>query len=152
MAITSDGEGNISEDPLFADPNGRDYHLKSSHGRFWPEHDVWVIDNCDSPCIDAGMPGVFPKRERMPNGGRINMGAYGGTPHASMSEWPLRGDINHDGRVNMMDMAILAAEWLESFPWTASEVTDAEIVGPLDGAVIQAPAGNSQYQNQAFSY
>ena len=45
----------------------------------------------------------------MPNGGRINMGAYGGTSQASMSEWPIRGDVNQDGLVNMKDMALLAA-------------------------------------------
>jgi hypothetical protein len=38
----------------------------------------------DSPCIDAGEPG-FPgfEFEPKPNGRRINLGAYGGTPWAS---------------------------------------------------------------------
>jgi formylglycine-generating enzyme required for sulfatase activity len=49
----------------------------------------------------------------MPNGGRIDMGAYGGTPFASMSEikW-LDGDVNHDGIVNFIDLAMLAENWL----------------------------------------
>ena len=39
-----------------------------------------------SPCIDGGDPTVDPLDEPKPNGNRINMGAYGGTAYASMSE------------------------------------------------------------------
>jgi hypothetical protein len=81
----SEGEGNITADPLFADPNSGDYHLFSARGRYWPEHDVWVLDRVTSPCIDGGDPEAGPLDEPMPNGGRINMGAYGGTAQASMS-------------------------------------------------------------------
>ncbi|MHC4117625.1 MAG: right-handed parallel beta-helix repeat-containing protein [Planctomycetota bacterium] len=82
-----DGEGNIDVDPLFADPSAGDYHLKSQAGRWDPASDSWVIDEVTSPCIDAGNPdhpdgAIF---EPDPNGGRINMGAYGGTPEASKS-------------------------------------------------------------------
>jgi prepilin-type processing-associated H-X9-DG protein len=49
----------------------------------------------------------------MPNGDRVNIGAYGGTPFASMSEWELKGDINHDGKVNMIDFSIFADYWLQ---------------------------------------
>ena len=82
---TSEGEGNITADPLFVDPNSGDYHLFSARGRYWPEHDVWVLDRVTSPCIDGGDPNADPLDEPMPNGGRINMGAYGGTVQASMS-------------------------------------------------------------------
>jgi hypothetical protein len=42
------------------------------------------------------------------------MGAYGGTAYAGMSEmrW-IDGDINHDGIVNMIDIALLAENWLQ---------------------------------------
>ena len=80
------GEGNISADPLFVDPANDDYHLRSWRGRYWPEHDIWVLDNVTSPCIDGGDPMADPSDEPMPNGGRINMGAYGGTAYASLSE------------------------------------------------------------------
>lgn len=106
-----------SPDPLFADPNNGDYHLKSQRGRYWPEHNIWVLDDATSPCIDAGDPTIEPSEERMPNGGRINMGAYGGTAYASMSEWPITGDVNHDGRVDFLDFAILAEDWLEATDW-----------------------------------
>jgi alpha-tubulin suppressor-like RCC1 family protein len=60
------GEGNISVDPLFADANNGDYHLLA-----------------DSPCIDAGDPNSPWSLEPWPNGGRIDMGAYGNTPGAT---------------------------------------------------------------------
>jgi len=87
--------GNISTDPLFADPTNppsADYHLQSRYGRFSLEDNTWVTDPVTSPCIDAGDPAVYPGRERMPHGGRVNIGAYGGTPFASTSGWPPWGD------------------------------------------------------------
>ena len=79
------GEGNIDLDPLFADPENGDYHLKSQAGRWDPASESWVIDGTSSPCIDAGNPNYPVGLERFPNDGRINMGAYGGTPEASLS-------------------------------------------------------------------
>jgi hypothetical protein len=104
--------------PLFAAPSNDDYHLLSQQGRYWPEHKVWVLDEVTSPCIDGGNPEDDYSIEREPNGGRINMGAYGGTGYASMSEmqW-LDGDINHDGIVNMIDLAMLAENWLQATFW-----------------------------------
>jgi len=80
------GEDNINLDPLFADPNNNDYHLRSQRGRYWPQHNVWVLDDVTSPCVDGGDPAADCSGERKPNGGRIDMGAYGGTAYASMSE------------------------------------------------------------------
>jgi hypothetical protein len=79
------GEGNIKFDPLFADPDNGDYHLKSQAGRWDPNSESWVKDDVTSPCIDAGDPNSPFGDEPMPNGGRINMGAYGGTAEASKS-------------------------------------------------------------------
>lgn len=112
------GEGNISVDPLLVDSNNGDYHLLSGRGRYWPTYDVWVLDEVTSPCIDAGDPAVNARQERKPNGGRINMGAYGGTAYASMSKCWIASDINCDGVVNMMDFAILADNWLKYEPPT----------------------------------
>jgi hypothetical protein len=96
------GEGNIAEDPCFAlvgywDRNGTsddigddfwvsgDYHLCSQTGRWNVMDQVWIQDAVTSPCIDAGNPGSDWSTEPEPNGQRMNMGAYGGTPQASMS-------------------------------------------------------------------
>jgi L-ascorbate metabolism protein UlaG (beta-lactamase superfamily) len=101
------GEGNIDVDPLFAnlgywadvndsnvvaEPNDPDavwvdgdYHLKSEVGRWDAVGESWVVDDVTSPCIDAGDPNSPVGDEPEPNGGRINMGAYGGTVEASKS-------------------------------------------------------------------
>jgi hypothetical protein len=83
----SRGMNNFSVDPLFGNPAQGDYHLMSRHGRYSSVTKQWVYDQETSPCIDAGDPsmGVGPGRELKPNGGRINIGAYGGTPYASLS-------------------------------------------------------------------
>ncbi|MBN2313582.1 MAG: right-handed parallel beta-helix repeat-containing protein [Sedimentisphaerales bacterium] len=74
------GEGNIDADPLFVD-----YHLKSQSGRWDPNGQRWIQDETTSPCIDAGDPSSDWTTEPSPNGQRINMGAFGGTPQASKS-------------------------------------------------------------------
>ena len=115
------GVGNISADPCFADPNGWDYHLKSQAGRWDAATESWVIDEATSPCIDAGDPMTPIGGELFPNGGIINMGAYGGTIEASKSyfgqpvcERIIAGDINGDCRVNFEDFRLMALHWLEA--------------------------------------
>jgi hypothetical protein len=76
--------GNISKDPMFANPGNGDYHLQSEYGRYLPNN-VWVTDSQTSPCIDSGDRSMHIGREQKPHGGRLNMGAYGGTPYASKS-------------------------------------------------------------------
>jgi len=58
--------------------------------------------------------------EPFPNGGIINMGAYGGTAEASKSyfggppcETIVAGDINGDCKVDFFDFALMAFHWLE---------------------------------------
>jgi parallel beta-helix repeat protein len=80
-----EGEGNIDQDPRFANPSADDYHLKSQAGRWDPAGQTWVLDDVTSPCLDAGDPALDPADEPEPNGGRIDMGAYGGTDQASKS-------------------------------------------------------------------
>lgn len=79
------GFHNISVDPLFADAPGADFHLRSRGGRWDPVKEAWVTDEADSPCIDAGDPKAEFSMEPMPNGRRVNMGAYGNTEEASKS-------------------------------------------------------------------
>jgi beta propeller repeat protein/parallel beta-helix repeat protein len=79
------GTGNIDADPLFADPAEGDYHLKSQAGRWHPASETWITDDVTSPCIDAGDPASPIGLEPEPNGGIINIGAYGGAAQASKS-------------------------------------------------------------------
>ena len=81
------GIGNIKADPLFANPAGGDFHLKSEYGRWNPATTSWVLDPAPytSPCLDTGEPSMDYDEEPVPNGFRINMGAYGNTAEASKS-------------------------------------------------------------------
>lgn len=62
--------GNIDADPLFVDGTNDNYHLSPL-----------------SPCIDTGDPYWDFSLEPEPDGGRINMGAYGNTPEAETRGW-----------------------------------------------------------------
>jgi hypothetical protein len=99
--------------PAFADPNHGNYHLKSAYGRYDPNTANWVYDSVTSFGIDAGDPNDIPALEPMANGGRVNIGAFGGTPYASKSGvWPVDGDYNFDGKVDLLDFNIFASYWL----------------------------------------
>jgi hypothetical protein len=133
------GTGNIDADPLFArlgylDDKGTrassddvwmegDYHLKSQAGRWDPNNQTWVQDDVTSPCIDAGDPLSPIGLESFPNGGFVNIGAYGGTPEASKSyfgepicETIIAGDINGDCQVDRADLDIMALHWTDDEP------------------------------------
>jgi len=107
------GLGNIDADPCFADPCNGDYHLKSQAGRWDADKGQWTKDDVTSPCIDAGHPYSDWTAELWPNGKRINMGAYGGTPEASMSLSNAGNiaDLNTDETVNFSDFAAFTDNW-----------------------------------------
>ena len=103
------GEGNIDADPLFVrrgnwtdatepdvllepkDPDatwsGGNYHLRSGAGRWDSEARAWTCDEVTSPCIDAGDPTSPVGDEPLPNGGIVNMGAFGGTAETGTSQF-----------------------------------------------------------------
>jgi hypothetical protein len=89
------GTGNISGNPLFADPANGDYHLMSEGWRWNMLNGSWTWDFVTSPCIDAGDP-TMPLGDEPMNVSHdpdnkyginlhINMGAYGGTCQASIA-------------------------------------------------------------------
>jgi len=128
------GPGNIIDsDPCFVrlghweyiEPNlffyEGNYHLQSTAGRWDPNSNQWVTDANTSDCIDAGDMASPIGYEPFPNGGIINMGAYGGTAEASKSyfgepicETIVAGDINGDCTVDFKDFAFMAYHWLEN--------------------------------------
>ncbi len=120
------GEGNMNEDPQFADAITGDFHLKSTRGRWDPSSQTWVVDDTDSPCIDAGtsfvvddpnyaITGPFDwTGELWPHGKHINIGTYGGSAQASLSTGPAghAADCTNDGMINAEDLKLLAEHWL----------------------------------------
>jgi len=60
--------GNISADPLFVNSRAGDYHERTG-----------------SPHVDAGNQKSNFSLEPQPNGGRVNIGAYGNTSEATLS-------------------------------------------------------------------
>ncbi len=108
------GTGNINVNPSFANVGADNYHLKSEAGRWNPISQTWVNDSVTSPCIDAGNPNSDWTAELWPHGKRINMGAYGGTPQASMSLSALGNiaDLDNDDCVAYNDMELFSEKWL----------------------------------------
>ncbi|UCG60017.1 MAG: hypothetical protein JSU70_10940, partial [Phycisphaerales bacterium] len=117
------GIGNVGADPLFADPNAGDVHLKSAGWRWDSERLRWDYDEITSPCIDAGNPSSALKDEPLavpddPNSQwstnlRVNMGAYGGTAEASLPphDWAVLADMDNDGLVNWDDFLLASLSW-----------------------------------------
>lgn len=132
------GVGNLDVDPKFVRPGywdtndtpddlnddswiEGDYHLRSQGGHWDVSSNAWVYDDTTSPCIDAGDPDRPVGWEPFPNGGIVNIGAYGGTDEASRSWFDaepcatvMAGDINGDCKVDEADLALLQSHWL----WT----------------------------------
>jgi hypothetical protein len=92
------GGGNIASNPMFVagDPM---FNLQSG-----------------SPCIDAGDPASTVGSEPKCNGGRINIGAQGGTINANPTvngAGMAAADLNCDGNVDLADFSALAGQWLQ---------------------------------------
>ena len=110
------GNGNIDEQPEFAsydistEHDMWDFHLQSEFGRWDKNIDDWVEDSTTSLCIDAGDPNTDYSGELWPHGGRINMGAYGGTRQASKNGNVADFDIN--GSVDSVDLSEFVYYWL----------------------------------------
>lgn len=132
------GIGNIGAKPYFADPEGGDFHLKSLAGRWHPPTRSWTHDYVTSACIDSGDPEANWFDEHWPHGGKINMGAYGGTLHASLTVnyYTSAGDANHDFRLDMADVQTLGAQWLRQDVAADQDLNRDGIVNMRDFALM----------------
>jgi parallel beta-helix repeat protein len=149
----SEGEGNITDDPLFVDADNSDYHIRSERGRYWPRFDIWVLDKVTSPCVDGGDPDAEVSNEPRPNGGRVNMGAYGGTAEASLSPeqlLPLVGQASNpyppDGAVDVDRNVTLS--WSPGFDAVLHNVylgTDFDQVSPSNNDDVLVGKQTSTY-------
>jgi len=75
----------LSHDPGFYNSQAGDYHLLSSAGRYDSGGCFVVTDEVNSVMIDAGNQLFSVGSEPVPNGGRVNIGVYGGGTEASQS-------------------------------------------------------------------
>ena len=134
------GYGNIDADPLFADADGGDYHLKSQAGRADESGQTWLYgDDVTSPCIDAGNPGCPLGDEPDDEANiRINMGAFGGTGQASRSpaDWALLADLTNDGVVDFGDYSVFAHFWSEDEGCAPADLDLSELVDQADLAIF----------------
>jgi len=151
------GNGNIDADPCFVDPgywnhNGTpgdpsddfwtrgDYHLKSQGWRWHTQRNTWIWDDRTSRSIDAGNPDSPLAGEPLSvpadpdnihgKNLRINMGAYGGTPQASIppNAWALRYDYNNDGIVNFTDLASWSRNCADIAPGSPGDLNPGALV------------------------
>lgn len=154
------GVGNIDVDPGFVAPgywesNGTpdnpgddfwidgDYHLLSQAGHWDQASESWVQDNTTSPCIDAGDPNAPIGLEPFPNGGRLNMGAYGAGSTASKTYFGdpvcdviLAGDINGDCVVDFQDLMIITSHWMMQGQDFVNKPPLVTLIEPQDGVQV----------------
>jgi len=115
-----------------------DYHLRSQAGRWDVREQRWVVDNDTSYCIDAGKPSSDWAQELWPNGKRANLGAFGGTPEASMSLSNLgrAADLDHDEKVAERDLMRFSQDWLTTQNPTAADLDRRGAVNFNDFAIL----------------
>lgn len=81
---TATGTGSFVADPLLADPGNGNFHILPL-----------------SPCIDTGNPTSCFGLEPEPDGGRINIGAYGNTPEATCEGGLILKSYNSDSMTRL---------------------------------------------------
>ena len=100
----------------------------------------WVTDYVTSPCIDTADPNSDWTEELWPHGKRINMGAYGGTPEASMSLSEIGNIANLDNdltdAIDFNDLGIIVNKWCEEEILLAEDLNRDNIINFVDYAIF----------------
>ena len=149
------GPGNIDADPLFVDPGHRDDAGTPSD----LTDDTFILGDYHllpgSPCIDAGTNDIdnpdTPEVETLPTTDiaglpRVIDGDLDGTATVDIGAYEyLPGDVNYDGRVNVLDL-ILVRNSLGRDPASSTEAGKADVnadgsVNVLDLLVVRGRLG-----------
>ena len=128
----------FSVDPLFANAAGADgvmggtnglddnFHLASTAGSYKglpftaQTTGGFTADASHSPCIDAGLPSLPVGGELAPNGGRLDLGAFGGTTDASLSTGTLVVELGLVGN-NSVLRGTVPVYWWTHGPWLSND-------------------------------
>lgn len=115
----------ISVDPRFVD-NASNFHLRSTSGSYRgepftaPGGGSFVADADLSFCIDAGDPASAYAQEPVPNGGRIDLGAFGNTSDASGSP-ASRFSLLVEPQPGAKWFGTRTVTWLTRGPWASGD-------------------------------
>lgn len=127
---SSQDRRSLDVDPRFVDPDGADnvlggaqggdddFHLQSTAGSW--HGGAWSNDAALSTCVDAGDPTAAFASEPAPNGGRVNLGAYGNTAEASKSGGLRVLQLLHPNGGEIAFRA-LTIRWMAPGPWATSD-------------------------------
>jgi predicted outer membrane repeat protein len=146
---------NIDGDPLYArdgfwDDNGTpendeddfwedgDYHLQAQQGRWDADSTQWVYDGVTSPAIDAGDPNSDWKTELWPHGKIINIGFYGNTNQASMSDSTAgsAADLDNNDNIDEQDLRAFTDSWLAEDGLLPADIARDNSVDLIDFAIF----------------
>jgi len=118
------GQSNIDDDPIFVDPNTDNYHL-----------------TIYSPCINAGNNDLVPETLSLDMDGETRIFSFepNGIPIVDMGAdevFTSTADINKNGMVELVDLNILASEWLAEGESLEADIFPDEIVNMYDYAAL----------------
>ncbi|MBI3098946.1 MAG: lamin tail domain-containing protein [Planctomycetes bacterium] len=152
--------GAAAPDPQMVDPfnvtdASKDFHLASEFG-YWSaagvdtvvgtDDDVFALSSESSPALDLGDPTYAYTGELEDNGNRINMGAYGGTPQASLSGVRVPG-ANNDNITTWTENSSVfwnnAGNWSGRTPGTGAQRVPG--IGGFTSAIVYIPARSDNY-------
>jgi len=156
---TDQDRHSLDIDPLLVDPDGADdvlgglggadddFHLQSTVASY--HGGAWTPDAGHSLCIDAGDPATAVGLEPVENGGRINLGAYGGTDEASRSAADRRIELlfPNEGRAHFRR---IRARWATAGPWTTNDQIKIEYSANGGGSWTPAPNANPLLHNNGL--
>jgi len=156
----------ISTDPLFVNPAGGDFHEQSLYGSYHggslapvldaatglpiPATATLTDDAKQSPTIDLGDPTFAYANEPAPNGGYINMGAFGNTAQASQSPSTYVLVTKPNGGENWIGGQSFNIQWRSDHPGTG--LVDIDLMHQAAGGgltlqtnIAAAVPNNGQY-------